>query len=277
MRKKIKVFCKKLPGNLFKIIVALIVAFPFFYQISSSFMTLKEMYSLPTKLFPATLQFQNYIDAWTSGPFAQYAINSIVVTFSVMAISMVIMIPAAYGFAKFDFRGKNFFFGLILIAFMMPGQVTFLSVYNMFSKAKLLNTVWPQILPFVGNAFGVFFLRQYFMQVPDELIEAAKIDNANTFDIIYRVLVPLSGSALATVLLFCFISRWNDYFWPLIMSNTDSARPLTVGVAMLKDAESLSKYNVIMAGNVILVLPLLLVYIPFSGKIMNSFAYSGIK
>jgi sn-glycerol 3-phosphate transport system permease protein len=127
------------------------------------------------------------------------------------------------------------------------------------------------------NAFGIFLLRQYFMQVPDELIEAAKLDNAGSLKIVYKLMLPMAKPAMSTVVLFSFVSHWNDYFWPLVMTQTTNVRTLPIGIAMLKNTEGITNWNIIMAGNMILVMPILVVYVFCSKSIIRSFAYSGIK
>ena len=147
----------------------------------------------------------------------------------------------------------------------------------MAGKLNLINTLWPQIIPHMTNAFGIFLLRQYFMQVPDELVEAAKLDNASHFKILRRIMLPMSKPAISSVMLLSVIGLWNDYFWPLMMTRSDEVRPLTIGIAALRDTEGNDSWNIIMAGNMILVLPLIVVYIFFSKYIINSFSYDGIK
>jgi sn-glycerol 3-phosphate transport system permease protein len=147
----------------------------------------------------------------------------------------------------------------------------------MMAKGKLLGTLLPQILPFMTNAFGIFLLRQYFMQVPNEIIEAAKLDKAGELKIVFRIMLPMSKAALSTIALFSFVSHWNEYFWSLVMTNTIYVRPLPIGVAMLKDSEGVIDWNIIMAGNMILTFPILIVYIFASRNIIKAFAYSGIK
>ena len=212
-----------------------------------------------------------------AGPFLTYFRNSVVVTGSIIVLQFLIMIPAAYAFAKYKFRGKTLLFGMILLAFMIPGQVTFIPVYLMMADWGLVKTLLPQIIPFVSNAFGIFLLRQYFMQIPEEIIEAARLDNASEFKIIRKIMIPMSKPALATIALFSFVSHWNDYFWPLVMTDSAAVRPLTLGIAMLRETEGISNWHIIMAGNVILVVPILLVYLFCSKHIVKAFVYSGIK
>jgi sn-glycerol 3-phosphate transport system permease protein len=187
------------------------------------------------------------------------------------------MIPAAYAFAKYSFAGKQFLFAAVLLAFMIPGQVTFIPVYLMLADWGLIKTLLPQIIPFMSNAFGIFLLRQYFMQIPEEIIESAKLDNASELKIIWKIMTPMSMPALATIALFSFVSHWNDYFWPLVMTDSNPVRPLTLGIAMLRESEGINNWHIIMAGNVVLVVPILLVYLICSKQIVKAFVYSGIK
>lgn len=268
-----------LNGVSFFLKVAIIVffVFPFVWMLSISFQTTEEILKVPATFIPSSLQFRNFVDAWNAGPFFTYARNSVIIIVSIITLQMVIMVPAAYGFAKYEFKGKKILFGMVLIAFMTPTQLTFLPIYQMMSKWGLMKTLYPQIIPFMTNAFGIFLLRQYFMQVPDELIEAARLDNAGEVQIVYRLMLPMSKPAMATIVLFSFVSNWNEYFWPLVMTNSTAVRPLTVGVAMLKNVEGMVNWNIIMAGNMILVVPILVVYLFASKNIIKAFAYSGIK
>ena len=263
--------------TLLKIALLLAFIFPFLWMISTSLQTLEETMRFPPTMIPDVPQWINFVDAMTSGPFLTYAKNSFIVTTSIIVIQLLVMIPAAYAFAKYNFPGKNILFGLVLISFMIPGQITFIPIYLMMADWGLIHTLLPQILPFMTNAFGIFLLRQYFMQIPEEIIEAARLDNANEFKIMWKVMVPMSKPALATVALFSFVSHWNDYFWPLVMTDSNEVRPLTLGISMLRETEGISNWHIIMAGNVVLVIPILIVYLFCSKQIVKAFVYSGIK
>ena len=264
-------------STLVKLLLILIFVFPFFWMVTTSLQTLRETMSYPPQMFPSVPQWENYALAWESGPFQMYLRNSVSVTLCVIVLQPLTMIPAAYAIAKYSFFGKGLLFGCVLLAFMIPVQVTFLPTYLLMADFGLIRTLWPQIIPFMHNAFGVFLLRQYFMQVPEELIESARLDNASEWSILTRIMVPMAKPALATIALLSFVGHWNDYFWPLIMTDTIDVRPLTIGIAMLKTTESVNNWHIIMAGNVILVIPILLVYSVFSQRILNSLAYTGIK
>ena len=160
---------------------------------------------------------------------------------------------------------------------MIPQQITFLPVYLMFSRMKMLKTFIPLILPFISNPFGIFMLRQYFMQIPQEVIEAARLDDADNRKIMFKVMMPMAKPALITIGLLSFISTWNNYFWPLIMTTKNTYRPLAVGVAMLKNVDSAIPWHMLMAGNLFLTCPILIAYAFANKQIRKAFVYSGIK
>jgi sn-glycerol 3-phosphate transport system permease protein len=266
-------------GWIIKGVLLVIFGWPFFWLISTSLQTVAEVNTITPTFIPAVPQFNNYIKAWNFGSagMSGFLQNSILIILAVIVLQTLVMVPAAYAFAKYEFRLKKVMFGCILAAFMLPTQITFLPVYLMMSDWKLINTLWPQILPFMTNAFAIFLLRQYFMQIPDELIDAARIDGATEARIICQLMVPMSKPAFATIMLFSFVGHWNDYFWPFVMTNSDITRTLPVAIAQMKDLEGLANWNVIMAGNAILVLPILIIYFVAHKQIVKSFAYSGIK
>lgn len=264
-------------GYVWKTIILLAFVFPFLWMISTSLQTLQETLKFPPTWFPAVPQWRNFVEALKSGPFLTYFRNSVIITCSVIVLQMAVMIPAAYAFAKYKFFAKEFLFGIVLLAFMIPGQVTFIPVYLMLADFGWIKTLLPQIVPFMSNAFGIFLLRQYFMQIPQEIIESARLDNASEFQIMKQIMIPMSMPALATIALFSFVSHWNDYFWPLVMTDSVEVRPLTLGIATLRESEGITNWHTIMAGNVILVVPILIVYLFASKQILKAFVYSGIK
>ncbi|MDF2645651.1 MAG: binding-protein-dependent transport system inner rane component [Paenibacillus sp.] len=264
-------------GFICKAAILMVFIFPFLWMISTSLQTFQETLAFPPTWIPAWPQWINFVEAMRAGPFLTYARNSLIITFSIIILQFIVMIPAAYAFAKYKFAGKEIIFALVLLAFMIPGQVTFIPVYLMLAEWGVINSLLPQIIPFMANAFGIFLLRQYFMQIPQEIIESGRLDNASEFKIIMKIMIPMSMPALATIALFSFVSHWNDYFWPLVMTDSAQVRPLTMGIAMLRETEGISNWHIIMAGNVVLVVPILIVYLFASKQIVKAFVYSGIK
>ncbi len=260
-----------------KVLVICIIAYPFIWMVFTSFKPYAETTVYPPTLLPRQWTTEGYTKALEMVDVWGFLKNSIVVSLSVLALQYLIIIPAAYAFARCKFRGKGFFFGIVLMGFMIPQQVTFVPVYLMFSKAGILQSFWPQILPFIANAFGIFLLRQYFMQIPEEIIEAARLDDASEPMIILKIMIPMARTAIFTIGLLSFISSWNSYFWPLIMTTKDTFRTLPIGVAMLNSQEGGRLWHVLMAGNMFLVVPILAVYLIANKQIRKAFAYSGIK
>jgi sn-glycerol 3-phosphate transport system permease protein len=264
-------------NTLVKLLVVLVILFPFYWLIITSLKTYKESISVPATFWPSELTYEAYVQAFSSGNLLVSIRNTVIVTFAIIIIQTLVMVPAAYAFAKYTFWGKNILFGLVLLAFMIPIHVTCLPLYLMMTEWGILGTLWPQILPFGANAFGIFLLRQYFMQVPDEIVEAAQLDNTSVWKTMFRIMVPMAKSTMITIALFSFISHWNSYFWPLIITNSEHLRPITIALERLKDAEQGLNWPIIMAGNVMLILPIIVIYLFASRRIIKAFAYNGMK
>ena len=260
-----------------KIILVVIMAFPFFWMISTSLKTLHETILVPPSMLPAVPQWENYPKVFSTINVWLYLRNSIVVCVSVVLLQYLIIVPCAYGLSRYEFKAKPLIFALVMLGQMIPMQITFLPIYFMFSKMKLMDNYISLVVPFISNPFGIFLLRQYFLQVPQEVIEAAKMDNASDLKIMWKIMMPMSKSALVTLGLLAFISNWNNYFWPLIMTSKETFRTLPIGIALLRDADAIQSWNIIMAGNMLLVMPMLLLYVLASRKIRNAFVYSRIK
>lgn len=276
MKKKGRILGGALNAAL-KLLLIFLIAYPFIWMVFTSFKPYKETTIYPPTLLPTNWTTEGYVKALEMVDVATFLKNSLIVSMTVLVLQYLVIVPAAYAFARCKFRFKGFFFGIVLLGFMIPQQVTFIPIYLMFSKAGLLQSLIPQILPFISNAFGIFLLRQYFMQIPEEIIEAARLDDAGELKIILRIMIPMARPAIFTIGLLSFISSWNSYFWPLIMTTKDAYRTLPIGVAMLNSQEGGRLWNVLMAGNMFLVVPILIVYLFANKQIRKAFAYSGIK
>ena len=258
-------------------LLVLVFFFPFFWMAASSLKTLGETMQFPPSLLPADPQWQNYQSAWTSIPFGKYLVNSCIVTASVLVLQALTVVPAAYAFSQYDFKGKNLLFGGTLITMMVPAQLVFLPLFVLFAKWHLINTYASLILPFATSAFHNFMLRQTFNQMPRELVEAARLDGASEFKIVVRLFLPMAKATLVTCALLTFISTWNDYFWPLVLTTNDAVRTLPVGVASMRASESGINFHVLMAANVLLSLPILVIYLFANKHIIKAFSYIGDK
>ena len=261
----------------FKLFMLVLFLFPFYWLIITAFKTYGESILFPPTLIPRTFTLGAFEEVFSRLNLWNYLKNSLIVTFSVIIIQTLVGVPAAYALARYSFRGKGFILALVMAAFMVPTQITFITVYIMMSKLRWLNTLLPQIVPFGASAYGIFLLRQAFMQVPADIIEAARLDNASELKIMTRIMLPAARSSLMTVSLFSFVGSWNSYFWPLVMSNSEKVRPLTLAIERLKDQDAGINWPVIMAGNMIMVLPVLVIFLFLSNKIISSVGYRGIK
>lgn len=255
------------------LVVALLFVFPFLWMASTAFKTMPEVRQFPPTLLPESWEWSNFVHAWESGPFLMYTVNSILVAVGILVLQFLTAVPAAYAFARYQFPGRNLLFGLVLIVLMIPGQVIFLPIYVQLSGWGLVNTLWSLIIPYAASAFGIFLLRQAFMQVPDEVIEAARLDNASEWKIMWTIMVPMAKPVLVTFGLFSFIYHWNDYFWPLIMTNSDEVRTLPIGISSLHMSDGGTLWNVMMAGNMILILPILVIFFVAQRHIIKAFVY----
>lgn len=257
--------------------LCLFFAFPFYWMIITSLKSYMESIRYPPTLWPKELTLEGYLTVFRGLDVGMYLKNSVIIIICIIMMQVVIMVPAAYGFARYSFKGSGLLFGIVTIAFMVPSQVTFVSVYIMFSRMRLMRTLLPQILPFGANAFGIFLLRQTFKQVPDELIESARLDDAGEIKIMMEIMIPMAKSTFVTVALLSFISHWNAYFWPLVMTTTERVKPFTLCIDKLKDLDYGLVWPTIMAGNVILVLPVLVLFLFGSKRIISAMAYRGMK
>ncbi len=273
MKKTIQIILKGL------IYLLLIVIFfvPFYWMLVTSIKSMGEVLLFPPTFFVKNPQWENFKTAVSSIPFLRYIKNSFIVTTGILACQLVTVIPAAYAFARYEFKGKNFFFGLTMSTMMIPGQLIFLPIFLLFSKWGLINSYWSLILPFASSAFGIFMLRQSFIQIPEELIEAARMDKATELQIIRRIMLPIARPTVVTMALFIFITSWNDYFWPLVITTTDKVRTLPLGIVSLQIIDSGITYHIVMAGNVIMILPIAIAFIIAQKQVIKAFTYTGEK
>jgi sn-glycerol 3-phosphate transport system permease protein len=260
-----------------KCLLIVVMVFPFYWMVITAFKTQKEAMVFPPTLIPNQITLESFQTVMEKIPFGLFFKNSLIIAVSVVLLQFIVVVPAAYGFAKYNFKLKGLFFAFVLLGFMLPQQITFAPSYLMFNKMGLLNSYAPMVIPFIGNAFGIFLLRQYFLQIPQEIIEAARLDDASEWKIIVRIMIPMARTAISSIGLLSFISSWNSYFWPLVMTSSNTYRTLPIGVTLLTGSEGASQWPIVMAGNLMMVLPILAVYAFASGKIRKAFVYSGIK
>lgn len=260
------------------LILAVVYIFPFFHMFSTSLKTFAEANMMPPKLLPEEPQFQNYAEAWDSMNVLHYLKNSVIITGCTIIGQMFVCVPAAYAFAKKQFRLKKVLMPALLFDLLVPAQIVFLPIYVIVSNAGLLNTYRSLVLPFLYSAFTIFFLTQSFRTIPDELLDAGRMDHASEWQIITRILIPSARSVIITVALFTFVGKWNDYFWAKVLTTDETVRTLPMAVSgLLSVGDGMIHWNVVMAGNVFLFAPMLIIYLLANRSIKQAFTYGGIK
>jgi sn-glycerol 3-phosphate transport system permease protein len=261
--------------------VAILLAFfvPFWWMILTALKSKGDTLRFPPVFWVSQPHWENFAVAFGAFPFLKYLGNSLIVTGAILLCQIVTVIPAAYAFARYTFPGKRLLFGLTLASVMIPAQLIFLPVFILMSRLGLINHYASLILPSAASAFGIFMLRQTFRQVPEEILEAARLDKASELAIIMRIMLPIARPTLAALGLLTFIASWNDYFWPLVLTTNDTVRTLPLGIASLRLLESgiSIPYQTVMAGNLMLILPIVLIFIVAQRQIIKAFTYMGEK
>lgn len=259
---------------------AIISLVPFLWMIFKSVMSLGE--SMSSAFIPTEINLENYLQAWQIGNFSEYFINSILITVITLAGELIFSILAAYAFARIDFPGKNVIFAMLLATLMIPVMVTTipnLLIVTWLGRVGPFSWVnnWPALtIPFMGSIFSIFLLRQFFIQIPDELYDAARIDGAGHLRFLAQVVVPLSKAPLMVIVVLSFIGSWNSLAWPLLVTNSPEWRPIAVGLMNFVD-EAGQQVNLMMAGAFITIIPILIMYFFTQKQFTESISRSGIK
>lgn len=241
------------------LLAALAWLFPYAWMLVTSFKTPQELVRAPASL-PTSLRLDAYVEVFRALPVARYLALTTVMALSIAALQIAIALPAAYALAKLDFKARGLAFALLMSALLIPAELRFVPTFTLLSSLGLVNTLPALVLPFAVSAFGTFLLRQALLSVPDSLIEAARLDGASELQIVYRILPPILAPALVAFFLVSFVHHWNDYFWPLVMTVDDSVRTLPLGIALLREQGAGVRWHIVMAGNVLLSVPALVLF-----------------
>jgi multiple sugar transport system permease protein len=260
------------------ILLTVIFALPILWMYVTSFKTIEQSRSIPINLFPTQLTLRAYklIFADAQNPVLVWALNSLLAAAGHALLVIVVASMAAYALARMKFRGSSFIFGVIIATLFIPGFIFLMPNYLLMNRLGWLDTLLALIVPGAAGAFGVFFLRQFFMAIPRELEESALIDGANTWDILVRVILPISRPALVTLGVLSFLGNWNDFVWPIFVLFSPERLTLPAGLASLKGAYNID-YPVIMAAATIASVPVLILYIFVQRYVIEGVATSGLK
>lgn len=271
---------RKLLFYLGLLLLAIPFFFPFWWMISSSFKTYKEIFAYPPTLFPASWSFENFFTAFTYQPFAKQFFNSLYISLLVTAGVLIISSLSGFAFARINFKGRNVFFILFLSSLMMPPEVTIIPNYLFMNKLGWTNTHLPLILiPILGSGgvFATFMMRQFFISLPKDMEDAAKIDGLNWWGIFWRIGLPLGKAPLSAVAIITFLNSWNSFLEPLIYLNDPSKYTLPLALTSYIDAYGAPMWSVQMAATTLSVLPVLIFFILAQQQVVESFAMSGVK
>ena len=256
---------------------SILVLIPVFWMISSALKPNSKIFIFPPQWIPNPIQWDNFVTAMTSLPFGTYFQNTMIIEIGSIVGTVLSCSVVAYGFARLNAPGRNFWFIVLLSTMMLPGVVTMIPVYLIFRQLGWVNTFLPLIVPnFFGSAFFIFLLRQFFMTIPRDFEEAARIDGANTWQVLTRIMLPLSKPALATVTIFTFMGVWNDFMGPLIYLNKPETYTLALGLNFFK-GQYVSQWNLLMAASLVMMLPLVLLFFVAQKAFIEGITLTGVK
>lgn len=253
------------------------IGMPLLWMLLASVKSLSEIYTFPPVWIPPRPRWQNYVDAWNIAPFGRFYLNTIIMTFFGTLAKLINGILSAYALSYLRFPGREAVFLTILAALMIPPQVLILPNYLTVGSLGWINTYWALIVPEAGIAFGTFLLRQHFLTLPREVLEAAQIDGAGHLRILWRIVLPLSQSIVVTLVLLTAVARWNDYLWPLIVTSTKEMRTLPVGIAFLLNQEGNTEWGQVMAATVMVIIPLLVLFIWTQRHLVEGISAGALK
>ncbi|PIP11691.1 MAG: sugar ABC transporter permease [bacterium (Candidatus Stahlbacteria) CG23_combo_of_CG06-09_8_20_14_all_40_9] len=259
------------------IVVFIATITPFAWMMVSSLKTQEGIFTFPPRWIPKSPTFDTYQQLFQRMTFPVYIRNSIVVTISVTILVLFFSSLAGYAFAKLRFPGRERLFILLLMTMMVPAQVTTIPVFLLLKRLGLLNNYLGLILPAGASAFGIFLLRQYMQAIPNALLDAARIDGCSEFRIYRSIILPLCKPAIATLAIFTFMGTWNDFFWPLIIMTQESMYTLPVALANLNAGPYATKYNLLMAGSVVVTSPIVILFVFMQRYFIQGIALTGMR
>jgi len=258
-------------------IAVVLVGLPMYCMFIAAFKTNQEIFTAPPTWLPLAPTLDNFPSAWRQAPFGSFYVNSVVYTLVSGSAKIVQAVFSAYAFAFLRFPRKNLVFVLLLMALMIPDEFTVLPNFLTMANFGWTNTYQGLLLPGFVSAFGTFLLRQHFLGLPHEVLDAARVDGASHLRTLWNVVLPMSRPVLATLVLLTAVQRWNDYLWPLIITNSTQMRTLAVGIALLFQKETGTQWGVVMAGTLYVVLPIVILFLLVQRHIVEGIAAGAVK
>lgn len=266
----------KLLTYFFLILGAVIMIFPFVWMILTSFKTVPESMQIPPDILPKQINLVNFKDAVASLPFGSLYLNTILMVFFRVVCAVLFSSMAGYAFAKLKFRGKKLLFGIVLVQMSLPSQIFIIPQYQMVARMGMANTIFALVFPGLVSAFGVFFLRQAYMSIPDEVGEAAYLDGCNQWQTFYKIMFPLTGTSVAALTIFTAVFAYGDLMWPLVVNSDLKMMTLSSGLSTLR-GQFTTNVPVLMAGSLLAMLPMVVLYLIFQRQFVEGIAGTGGK
>ena len=266
----------KLLTYFFLILGAVIMIFPFVWMILTSFKPVPESMQIPPDILPKQVNLDNFKEAIASLPFGNLYLNTILMVFFRVVCAVLFSSMAGYAFAKLKFRGKKLLFGIVLVQMSLPSQIFIIPQYQMVAKMGMANTVFALVFPGLVSAFGVFFLRQTYMSIPDEVGEAAYLDGCNQWQTFYKIMFPLTGTSVAALTIFTAVFAYGDLMWPLVVNSDLKMMTLSSGLSTLR-GQFTTNFPVLMAGSLLAMLPMVVLYLIFQRQFVEGIAGTGGK
>ena len=265
-------------GYLILILIAISMLYPFFAMVNLSFVNDDAIFSQAGKILYSGFTLENYKNVFTQIPLSRYFLNSLIVAFVTTAGQVIFAALAGYAFARFNFKFKNLLFLIILLTMLVPPQVNIIPLFFLMRELHLIDTYSALILPGLFGGFGIFLMRQYFLGFPKDLEEAAKIDGCNLFETFFKIALPLALPTVATLAMFTFVTTWNSFMWPLIVTNSESMRTLPVGLAIFKGSfREITLWGELLACSVICTIPVIGVFLAGKKYFINDIMQGGVK
>ncbi|TBW23060.1 carbohydrate ABC transporter permease [Arcanobacterium bovis] len=259
------------------ILVLLTVMIPIYWIVLASVKTQGDIYTAPATYFPHPFTTENYRTVATDIPLWMYLRNSLILTTVLSALKILLGVFSAYALALLRFPGRNLLFLVVISALMVPNQITLISNYALISQLELRNTFLGIILPLAGTAFGTFLMRNHFLSLPKEVIEAARMDGAGPFKLLWRVVLPMSWPTLSAFALITIVNDWNEYLWPFLMSEDERTAPIQIGLTFLQNNEGITNWGPVMAGTVLAVIPVLIVFLILQKNLIKGLTSGAVK
>jgi multiple sugar transport system permease protein len=271
-------FAGRVARHAFLILTAAFALLPFIWMVSLSLKPPEEIFQADFHLWPTAFHgVENYRVALTAAPMFRFLLNGLLVCAAIFALQLLVCIPCAYALAKLRFRGRDTLFSAVLVGLLLPPQALAIPHFVLLNVFGLLDTYAALILPWVISTFGIFLLRQFFRSIPDEIIHAARLDGLGEFEIIWRIMIPMTAPALAAFGIFSVVAHWNDLFWPLIAVRREEISTPALGILLFRDDEAGQFFGPLMAGAVIIVAPLLVAFLIAQRRFIDGLAVTTMK